>query len=140
MNKKNLIIALLLAVVLGVSGVWYFIFYRPRLPRDITNEDAVSVTSKQIVKEFQTNEAEAYKKYPTSKVVEITGEIAECGKDQSGHPTVSIKSDDPFSNVFITLRQSKQLEAKVGTKITVRGIVTGFLSDVLINEGVVTKQ
>jgi len=38
------------------------------------------------------------------------------------------------------LRGDKQLEVKGGSTITVKGILVGFLSDVVINEGVVVKQ
>ena len=139
--KKKIILGVLLIGALSLIGVWYFVFYRPtHHVRDIANEDAIVVSAKDIVNDFKMNESIAYKKYPTTKVVEITGEVAECGKDQTGHPTVSLKSDDPFSNVSVTLRQEKPLEVKGGSTITIRGVVTGFLSDVMVNEGIVTKQ
>ena len=140
MNKKNLIIGALLLAVLGFTGVWYFVFYRPtHHVRDIAGESAIVVSAKDIVKEFQTNESQANAKY-LNKVAEITGEVVEAKKDQTGKPTVTIKSDDAFSNVFVTLRGDKQLEVKGGSTITIRGVVTGFLSDVVVNDGIVTKQ
>ena len=73
-------------------------------------------------------------------MAEISGEVVEAKKDQTGKPTVTLKSDDSFSNVFVTLRGDKQLEVKGGATITIRGVVTGFLSDVVINDGIVVKQ
>ena len=138
--KKKLIIGVLLVGLLSIAGVYYFVFYRPtHHVRDIANEDAIKVTAKDIVKEFQTNESLANAKY-LNKVAEITGEVLEAKKDQTGKPTVSLKSDDSFSNVFVTLRGTDQLEIKGGSTITVKGVVTGFLSDVVINDGIVTKQ
>ena len=132
-------VALLLSILVGTSA-YYFIFYRPsHYTRDLTEEKAIIVTSKEIVKDFQTNEAEANKKY-LNNVVEVTGEVIECKKDQEGHPTVTLKSDDAFSNVLVTLKGDKQLEAKGGSTITIKGLVTGNLSDVIINEAIVTKQ
>ena len=140
MNKKNVILGILLIGVVAIIGVWYFIFYRPtHFKRDVTDEKAIVITAKDIVKEFQSNEAEANKKY-LNKAVEITGEVVECKKDQEGHPTVTLKSDDAFSNVQVTLKGDKQLEAKGGSTITIKGIVNGNLSDVIIIEAVVTKQ
>ena len=138
--KKKLIIAVLLVGVLSFVGVYYFVFYRPtHHVRDIANEEAIVVTAKDIVKEFQTNESQANTKY-LNKVAEITGEVLESKKDQTGKPTVTLKSDDSFSNVFVTLRGTDQLDVKGGSTITIRGVVTGFLSDVVINDGIVTKQ
>ena len=138
--KKKLIIAVLLVGVLSFVGVYYFVFYRPtHHVRDIASEDAIVVSAKDIVKEFQTNETASNTKY-LNKVAEISGEVVEAKKDQTGKPTVTLKSDDSFSNVFVTLRGDKQLEVKGGATITLRGVVTGFLSDVVINDGIVVKQ
>jgi len=138
--KKNIILGVLLVGALSVVGVWYFIFYRPtHHVRDIASEDAIVVSAKDIVKEFQTNETASNTKY-LNKVAEITGEVVEAKKDQTGKPTVTLKSDDSFSNVFVTLRGDKQLDVKGGSTITIRGVVTGFLSDVVVNDGIVTKQ
>jgi len=138
--KKKIILGVLLIGALSVVGVWYFVFYRPtHHVRDIASEDAIVVSAKDIVKEFQTNETASNTKY-LNKVAEITGEVVEAKKDQTGKPTVTLKSDDSFSNVFVTLRGDKQLEVKGGATITIRGVVTGFLSDVVVNDGIVTKQ
>ena len=138
--KKKIILSVLLIGVLSAVGVWYFIFYRPtHHVRDIASEEAIVVNAKDIVKEFQTNETASNTKY-LNKVAEITGEVVEAKKDQTGKPTVTLKSDDSFSNVFVTLRGDKQLEVKGGSTITIRGVVTGFLSDVVINDGIVIKQ
>ena len=137
--KKKIILGVLLIGALSLIGVWYFVFYRPtHHVRDIANEDAIVVSAKDIVKEFQTNESTSNTKY-LNKVAEITGEVVEAKKDQTGKPTVTLKSDDSFSNVFVTLRGDKQLEVKGGATITIRGVVTGFLSDVVVNDGIVTK-
>ena len=138
--KKKIILGVLLIGALSLIGVWYFVFYRPtHHVRDIANEDAIVVSAKDIVKEFQTNESTSNTKY-LNKVAEITGEVVEAKKDQTGKPTVTLKSDDSFSNVFVTLRGDKQLDVKGGATITIRGVVTGFLSDVVVNDGIVTKQ
>ena len=68
MNKKNLIIGALLLAVVGFTSVWYFVFYRPtHHVRDIAGENAIVVSAKDIVKEFQTNESQANTKYLNKK-------------------------------------------------------------------------
>ena len=132
------VLTLSLAVIAGAT-VDYYVFIKPTLPRDLSNEKGIEVSAKDIVKEFQTSESTSNAKY-LNKVVEVTGEVIEAKKDQTGKPTVTLKSDDSFSNVFVTLRGDKQLEVKGGSTITVKGILIGYLSDVVINEGIVVKQ
>ena len=132
------ILSLVISLAMGCA-VEYYVFVKPTLPRDLTNEPAITITAKDVVKEFQANEASATTKY-NNKILEITGEVLEAKKDQSGKPTITLKSDDSFSNVFVTLSGEKQIEVKNGTTVTVKGVFTGFLSDVVLNEGVVTKQ
>lgn len=137
MVKKWLIAGVVVACVGGL-GVWYFVFVLPTKKKDIRNADAIPVIAKAIVKEFQENEQASNTKY-LNKVIEVTGEVLEIKKNQEGKPLVSLKSDDSFSNVSITLRDAKELDLKIGTTITAKGILTGFLSDVVIIEGVITK-
>ena len=75
---------------------------------------------------------------PPVGVVEITGEVSDVKKDQTGKTTIIIKSDDAFSNVFVILKQSDQ-QPQAGATITIKGICTGFLSDVVVNEAIIIK-
>lgn len=134
--KKKIFLSVLLLVIVLAAGTWYYVFdYSKTHHRDVANEKGIVVNAVQIVKEFQTNEATANTKY-LNKALEVNGVITEIKKDQAGHTTVSLKSDDAFSIVFCTLKSANP-HLNTGSNITIKGICTGFLSDVVINEGIV---
>ncbi len=147
--KKKIILAGLIAAVIGGIGVWYFVFYLPssdfykNYKREQAYKTAIKVTAKDLVKEFLANEQAAYQKFTgknkeTGKdiVVEVTGEIISDNVSDGFH-VITLKSDDAFSSVACTLREYKG-ETKTGT-ITIKGLCTGFLSDVNIIEAVIVK-
>lgn len=138
MKKKIILSGLLVAGIAGI-GIWYFIFYKPtHFKRDVADEQAITITAKQIVKNFQSNEDSANKIY-LNKAIAITGEVLEAKKNQDGKPTVTLKSDDSFSNIYCTLKDDAG-QIQGGSTITVKGICTGFLSDVVIIDAIIIKK
>jgi tRNA_anti-like len=136
--KKKIILAGLIAAVIGGIGVWYFVFYKPtHFKRDVADEQAISVTAVKIVGDFLANEDSANKVY-LNKAIAITGEVIEAKKNQDGKPTVTLKSNDSFSNIYCTLKDDAG-QIQGGTTITVKGICTGFLSDVVIIDAIIVK-
>ncbi|MBS1521041.1 MAG: hypothetical protein JST50_08600 [Bacteroidetes bacterium] len=136
--KKKIIWGLVIVVVLGVVNIWYYVFqYSKTHHRDVANEVAMLVTSTQLVKDFQSNEKVANAKY-LNKAIEVKGELLQEEKDQSGNITLTLKSGDPFSNIFCTLKPGLPLPVK-GSIVVVKGVCTGFLSDVVLNNAIVVK-
>lgn len=137
--KKKIILSGLLVTGFACIGIWYFIFYKPtHFKRDVADEQAITITAKQIVKNFQSNEDSANKIY-LNKAIAITGEVLEAKKNQDGKPTVTLKSDDSFSNIYCTLKDDAG-QIQGGSTITVKGICTGFLSDVVIIDAIIIKK
>lgn len=136
---KKRIILFIFIIIVALSGIYFFLFNTvSQTQRNLQNEKGITISAKTIVKEFQINEAAANAKY-LNKAVEVNGEIAEVKTDQTGNFTITLKSDDAFANVFCTLKAGS-MQPKAGTTITVKGICTGFLSDVVLNEAVTTNQ
>ncbi len=134
MKKKILLASILVLLISGIS-VWYYVFvYSKNHHREVANEKGITVAAREIVKEFQLNEKTANGKY-LNKAVVVTGEVSDIKTDQAGQITVTLKSDDTFSNVFCTLK-SGNLKPEIGKTIRVKGICNGFLSDVVLNEAI----
>ena len=92
--KQKIIIGALIAVVLGVLGVWFFVFYAPtHFKRDVADEKGIPLTAAALVKAYQENEPNANALY-LDKPLEIKGEIGETKVDQVGNTTLSLKSED----------------------------------------------
>jgi hypothetical protein len=58
-------------------------------------------------------------------------------KNQEGKTTLVIGRSDSFSNVSVTMISTAAINQKVGETITIKGLCTGALSDVVITDGVV---
>jgi hypothetical protein len=134
--KQKIIIGALIAVVLGVVGVWFFVFYAPtHFKRDVADEKGIPLTAAALVKAYQENEPNANALY-LDKPLEIKGEISETKVDQVGNTTLSLKSEDAFASVFCTLKKADP-SLKPGQTVTVKGICTGFLSDVVLKDAII---
>lgn len=134
--KKKIIFGALIVVVLGVIGVWFFVFYAPtHFKRDVADEKGIQLTAAALVKAYQDNESNANALY-LDKPLEIKGEISETKVDQVGNTTLTLKSEDAFASVFCTLKKANS-NLKPGQTVTVKGICTGFLSDVVLKEAII---
>ncbi|MGZ3944349.1 MAG: OB-fold protein [Mucilaginibacter sp.] len=134
MWKKIIFGAIALVLVVATSG-WYYVFeYSKTHHRNVENEDAVVVTATQIVKEYESNEKSANTKY-LNKAIEVKGVVEKKEKDQAGNTTLTLKSGDQFSNIFCTLKSGAP--AVKDSVVIVKGVCTGFLSDVVLNDAVI---
>lgn len=134
MWKKIIFGAIALVLVVATSG-WYYVFeYSKTHHRNVENEDAVVVTASQIVKDFQSNEKSADAKY-LNKAIQIKGVVERKEKDQAGNTTLTLKSGDQFANIFCTLKSGAP--AVEDSVVVVKGVCTGFLSDVVLNDAVI---
>lgn len=137
--KKRIVFGILAIIAVNVSGGLYYIFqYSKTHHRDAATENAIIIPATKLVNDFQANEKQANLKY-LNKVVQIRGTVLKQGKDQEKNTTVTIKSGDPFANIFCTLKSRVNLSRK-DSVIVVKGICSGFLSDVILNDAVVMNK
>lgn len=137
--KKRIIFGVLVIIAVNVAGGLYYVFQYSKIHhRDAATEQAIVIPATQLVNDFQANEKSANLKY-LNKVVQISGTVLKQGKDQAKNTTLTIKSGDPFANIFCTLKSKNNLTGK-DSVIVVKGICSGFLSDVILNDAVVMNK
>ena len=135
MLKKILVIGLV-AILLFVGIGYYYVFvYSVQHHRDVTKEVGIQVSATALSNAFLTNEQVANKTY-LNKVIEVRGAVLNVAQDQTGHKTVLLGSEMELANTFITLKDTS-VQIKIGDTILVKAICNGFLSDVVLVEGVV---
>ena len=133
---SKIIIALAL-LALAVSGGYYYVFvYSKNHHRNIQSEKSVSIQADSLSVQYQSDEAKANILY-LNKVLRITGTILSIGKDQTGKITLMMGKADAFSNVSVTLTQTNPIQQKVGDTISIKGVCTGALSDIVITDAVI---
>lgn len=136
-KKSKIILSAIGIITLLIAIVYYAIFIYPTSHhRNIQNENSVVVTTDQLVKEFTENEKNANLHY-LNKALIIEGAILSIDTDQAGFLHIIMGNANAFSNISITFMDHPVL--KVGQKIKIKGLCTGFLSDVIITEAKVQQ-
>jgi hypothetical protein len=103
----------------------------------VTKEKGIQITAAAIFDSFSNNEQSANVQF-LNKAIEVNGKVSDVKKNQAGETVVYLQSDDPVFGVNCTFKQDPGTITK-GSTITFKGICTGYLSDVIINEGIMVK-
>lgn len=133
---KKIIFILVVVFAIATSFYYYTFVYSKTHHRNAQAEASVVITADSLSAAYQADEQKANVNF-LNKAVEVTGTILSIDKDQANHTTLLMGKADAFSNVSITLSSTQPITQKVGETITVKGVCTGSLSDVIINEGVI---
>ena len=137
MSTKNKIIIAIALIAAIAFGVYYYVFvYSSQHRRQVQSETGIAITSDSLVAKYQADEKLANSLY-LNKAVVVTGNLLSIDKNQEGKTTLVIGRTDSFSNVSITMSSNLPIAQKVGESITIKGLCTGALSDVVITDGVV---
>lgn len=135
MFRKLLVIGLILAILIAGATYYYVFIYAVEHHRDVNQETAIAISATALSDAFSTNEQAANQKY-LNKAMDVKGAVLTISQDQSGQKTLLMGSEMALSNVFITLKDSTT-SIKIGDTIRVKAICTGYLSDVVLTDGIV---
>ena len=137
MSTKNKIITAVALIAAIAFSVYYYIFiYSSNNHRQVQSETGIVITADSLVAKYQADEKLANSLY-LNKAVVVTGNLLSIDKNQEGKTTLVIGSSDSFSNVSVTMISTAPITQKIGESITIKGLCTGALSDVVITDGVV---
>ena len=130
MLKKTLLITLLVIVATSI-----FIYSKYEEPHtDITETvPDISLDSKLIIDEFISDENKANEKY-LDQIIQLEGTIKEISSIR-GKTVISLGKGDVFGNVnchMISEESDKQQNLKIGQTVTIKGICTGYLLNVIL--------
>jgi DNA/RNA endonuclease YhcR with UshA esterase domain len=110
-----------------VSYVWMFYWNKPQ--QNIKNAKAISITATELFNEYSTAERTTNDKY-IDKIIEVTGEVLSTSKNNEGKQVILLKTDDPMFGINCTMEE--EATVKEGEAVTIKGICTGYLTDVVI--------
>ena len=137
MRKRTKLIYAITVVALTALGGYYYVFvYAKTHHRNVQSEKAITILADSLSAHFQADEKNANTLY-LNKALSVTGTILNIDKNQEGKITLLLGHTDSFSNVSVTLTSTTAIVQKIGESITIKGVCTGALSDVIITEGVV---
>jgi hypothetical protein len=121
---KKLLWALLIAIIAGALIVWYI--FNEKFEDTSQKKADFAVTASDLLKEFQTNDSLANKKY-TEKIIAVSGVVSEI---EAADTTANVKfSDSTTGNYIIFAFQQQHLsEAKKlqkGQTVSIKGSCSG---------------
>ncbi len=134
---KKIILSLFIIGILLAVGIYYYVFvYAVHNKRQVSDQVAILITADSLTANFTSNETLANATY-LNKVIQVSGVVIETGVNQEGKTTVTLGTEGAFSNVFVTFKNKETL--KKGDVVVVKGFCNGFLSDVVLVDGIVVK-
>jgi hypothetical protein len=140
MKKFKKIILGLLAAAFITAGYGFYLFKKK--PADIrVSAPQYEMPATALVKEFAADETSATKKY-LDKVIAVKGMITGVETDATGMATVFLEGGDPLTSVTCSFYNEEALSAKTlqkGKEVTIKGMCTGKLMDVVLNKCSISK-
>lgn len=106
--------------------------------RSVENERSIKVDANQLFKSFERDEITANSKY-LDKVLEIGGVVSEVITNQSGASVLLLETYNPLYGISCTMKNSTE-NIQPGMRVTIKGICTGYLSDVVIKEAILIEE
>ena len=135
-KMTKLIYAIAVVAITALGGYYYVFVYSKTHHRNVQSEKGIVIQADSLSAAYQANEKNANALF-LNKAVELSGSIVSIDKNQEGKITLILGSADSFFNVSVTLISTAPLTQKIGETITIKGVCTGALSDVIVTEGVV---
>lgn len=142
MKKKRKLIMIILGVALVVVSAIALYIYKEynRTHRDTADlKPDYTVSSAELVKEFEAGEQASNKKY-WDKVIEAEGMVKDITKDDKGFYSVVLGDTSSMSSVRCSMDSVHNNEAASlhrGSQARIRGICSGFNADELLGSDVI---
>ena len=124
--KWSMVSVLILLITAGIAG--YTLYNKPH--RNVKAATAISLHAQKLVDNYEQNENTANKQF-LDKVLEVTGQVNEISKNQKGETIIELRGSD-MASVRCTLEDKNLPNVKSGELATLKGICTGYLTDVVM--------
>ena len=133
MKSSKLKIALVFFIVLIVALTAAIVYYnKPHV--DVKNSDAAFVlTAENLISEYQANEVGTTAKY-SERVIQVEGKVFEIST-LKGNSIITLKDETLESSIICHMlpeENKKALQILKGQNISIKGISTGYLMDVIM--------
>lgn len=141
MNKflKYFLYVIVAVIILG--GIAWFAFLNVPKASSKGKTAEFTIPATELFQAFEANETASNAKY-IGKIIEVSGTIEEISTDEQGAPVVLLAGAGDFGGVLCTLEGSQAAKIKTkdfGDEITIKGVCTGMLMEVVVNKGIIVK-
>lgn len=122
----------LLLVIISLLLISIYFYNKPHIDVQKSEADYV-LTAQNLIKEYQENEAVTNEKY-SENIILVKGKVFEVST-LKGNSVITLKDDDSESSIICHLlpgENGKAMKLKEGQEISIKGICTGYLLDVIM--------
>ncbi len=131
---------LLFLLVLGVigAGVGYYMYNKPVASLEKKKAD-IEATSDEIITAYEADEKAADGVY-LGKVVQVTGKVSAV-TEQEGTKKILLETSNPIAMIICEMETGTETgDVKAGDVVSVKGMCTGYLSDVILVQSTLVKK
>jgi len=132
-----------LPAVLLVGGLVAFQMMQPKGPLDIhTATTEVTINASGLYAAFESDEEAANATY-AGKVIEVSGSLNSIDKSEDGGFQVKLTTDSPLGSVLCNLAPGEASPANaavIGGPVSVKGVCTGYLFDVVVDNATIMAR
>jgi predicted extracellular nuclease len=131
---------LLLVLALGIvgAGIGYYMYNKPVASLERKKAD-VEVTADQLIMAYETDEKAADAAY-LGKVVQVKGKVSAVAQED-GTTKIQLETSNPISLIICEMEESNTItEVKSGDEVTIKGMCSGYLSDVILVQSTLVKE
>ena len=125
---KTIVLFFTILAVAAAAYGWFFLWNKPQV--SVIKTEGIKIEAATLFDEYSSNEQAANKKY-LEKILEVSGEVTSVTKNAEGLTVVLLQTSDPMFGINCTIEQ-KDAQVKEGDKIILKGICTGYLTDVVL--------
>jgi hypothetical protein len=137
--SKKLLIPLLVIIIAGIATMSYM--FRGA-ENSVANEKALYTRSADaLYSSFEGDETAANEKF-LGKVIEVTGEVSEIEKTDSGQLVVLLSCNSPIGGISCTFETKQDQVSKLvspGATCTIKGKCSGMLMEVVLDNCALTN-
>jgi hypothetical protein len=127
-------------IFLVIAGVFAAIYMYNNPQKDLLRHEAdFTLTASELHSEFTTDESAANLKY-IGKIIELKGKVTSINIESDKAVSIILDTKDEMSSVICTFRESMDpRDINTMEPVTVRGELSGFLMNVLLNNCIMIK-
>jgi hypothetical protein len=133
---KKVRLAILVLGLIGV-GVGYYLYNEPVQSLQHKKPD-IEVSAHKLFSDYEADEKAANDQY-LGKVVQVTGPVGAI-VDEGGKKKVHLEAGNSISSIICEIEEGHDIgDIKAGDLVKIKGLCSGYLSDVIIVQANVMK-
>ncbi len=127
-----------LVIIVGLLGaIFGYQQFSKKLDNTADLKSEISLSAQELFTEFEKDESAANKTF-LDKIVTVNG-IVSSTKVEDGKTNIYLETEDMLANIFCQMESPLKIIPKEGDKVTIKGVCTGYLSDVVLVRSVLIK-